>query len=56
MIYWTQGRTSFRYSLTNPVMQEALGLKVSQFPGLIGDDPESAEDCAVSTKTSTSHM
>ena len=52
----TQGRTSFRYSLTDPEMQEALGLKVSQFPGLVGDDPESAEDRALSTQASTSHM
>ena len=37
-------------------MQEALGLKVSQFPGLVGDDPESAEDRALSTQASTSHM
>jgi len=37
-------------------MQEALGLKVSQFPGLMGDDPEIAEDRALSTQASTSHM
>ena len=37
-------------------MQEALGLKVSQFPGLVGDDPESAEDRALSTQASTSYM
>jgi len=37
-------------------MQEALGLKVSQFSGLVGDDPESAEDRALSTQASTSHM
>jgi len=37
-------------------MQEALGLKVSQFPGLIGDDPESVEERALSTQASTSHM
>lgn len=41
---------------TDPEMQEALGLKVSQFIGLMGDDPESAEDRALSTQASTSHM
>lgn len=41
---------------TDPEMQEALGLKVSQFIGLMGDDPESAEDRALSAQASTSHM
>lgn len=41
---------------TDPEMQEALGLKVSQFIGLMGDAPESAEERALSTQASTSHM
>jgi len=41
---------------TDPEMQEALGLKVSQFIGLMGDAPESAEDRALSAQASTSHM
>ena len=41
---------------TDPEMQEALGLKVSQFIGLMGDEPESAEDRALSAQASSSHM
>lgn len=41
---------------TDPEMQEALGLKVSQFLGLMGDTPESAEDRAISGQASASHM
>ncbi|KAF1041754.1 MAG: RNA polymerase-associated protein RapA [Xylophilus sp.] len=41
---------------TDPEMQEALGLKVSQFIGLMGDVPESAEDQALSAQASTQHM
>lgn len=41
---------------TDPEMQEALGLKVSQFIGLMGDEPESAEDRMLSAQASTNHM
>ena len=37
-------------------MQEALGLKISQFLGLMGDAPESEADRALSAQASTSHM
>ena len=33
-----------------------FGLKVSQFIGLMGDEPESAEDRALSAQASSSHM
>ncbi len=41
---------------TDPEMREALGLKVSQFIGLMGDEPESQADRALSAQASTSHM
>ena len=41
---------------TDPEMQEALGLKISQFLGLMGDAPESEADRALSAQASTSHM
>lgn len=41
---------------TDPEMQEALGLKVSQFIGLMGDTPETEEDQALSVQASTQHM
>lgn len=41
---------------TDPEMQEALGLKISQFIGLMGDEPESADDRALSAQVSSSHM
>jgi superfamily II DNA or RNA helicase len=41
---------------TDPEMQEALGLKISQFMGLMGDQPESEEDRTLSTQASTQHM
>ncbi|MCM3609170.1 DEAD/DEAH box helicase [Cupriavidus pauculus] len=41
---------------TDPEMQEALGLKVSQFLGLMGDAPESKDDQALSIQASTRHM
>lgn len=41
---------------TDPEMQEKLGLKVSQFIGLMGDEPETAEDRALSAQASSNHM
>lgn len=41
---------------TDPEMQEALGLKVSQFIGLMGDEPESAQDQLLSDQASAQHM
>ena len=41
---------------TDPEMQEALGLKISQFLGLMGDEPESAEDQTLAAQAASSHM
>lgn len=41
---------------TDPDVQEALGLKVSQFTGLMGDTPESEDDRAIAGQEITSHM
>lgn len=41
---------------TDPEMQEALGLKVSQFLGLMGDAPDDAEDHALAAQAATQHM
>ncbi|MDH0342083.1 DEAD/DEAH box helicase [Chromobacterium haemolyticum] len=41
---------------TDPEMQEALGLKVSQFISLMGDEAESEEDQALSIQASNQHM
>lgn len=41
---------------TDPEMQEALGLKVSQFIGLMGDQPENETDRALSARASSQHM
>jgi len=40
----------------DPDMQEALGLKVSQFIGLMGDSPETEDDRALANNETTSHM
>lgn len=37
-------------------VQEALGLKVSQFVGLMGDAPETEEDRALGGQAATEHM
>lgn len=41
---------------TDPEMQEALGLKVSQFIGLMGDEPENTQDQLLSDQASAQHM
>ena len=41
---------------TDPDMQEALGLKVSQFVGLMGDTGETEEDRELATQVSSQHM
>lgn len=41
---------------TDPDIQEALGLKVSQFVGLMGDRADSEEDRALASQATTSHM
>lgn len=41
---------------TDPEMQEALGIKVSQFIGLMGDIPETDEDQALAMQASTQYM
>ncbi|HCF2845363.1 TPA: hypothetical protein NID44_006471 [Pseudomonas aeruginosa] len=37
-------------------MQEALGIKVSQFVGLMGDVPESEEDRVLAAEASGQYM
>jgi hypothetical protein len=37
-------------------MQEALGLKVSQFVGLMGDRPQSAEEAELSANYARRHV
>ena len=49
------------YYLVSPqgsdaVMQEALGLKVSQFVGLMGDTPQSAEAAALAAGQARRHV
>ena len=49
------------YYLVSPqgsdaVMQEALGLKVSQFIGLMGDTPQTAEDAALAAGQARRHV
>ncbi|MEN1451158.1 hypothetical protein AAIH05_36485, partial [Pseudomonas aeruginosa] len=41
---------------TDPEMQEALGIKVSQFVGLMGDVPESEEDRVLAAEASGQYM
>lgn len=41
---------------TDPEMQEALGIKVSQFVGLMGDVQETEEDQALAVQASTQYM
>jgi SNF2 family DNA or RNA helicase len=41
---------------TDPDMQEALGLKISQFIGIMGDQAESEADRVLSVEASTKHM
>lgn len=41
---------------TDPDMQEALGLKISQFLGLMGDEPESNESQVLAAQAASSHM
>lgn len=41
---------------TDPEMQEALGIKVSQFIGLMGDAPETDEDQALAIQASSQYM
>ncbi len=41
---------------TDPEIQDALGLKVSQFVGLMGDRPETEEDRILAGRAATEHM
>lgn len=41
---------------TDPEMQEALGLKVSQFLGIMGDQPASEDDVLLAHQESREHM